>query len=40
MVPEGNSGTRGHTGAFINRDRHVMACHVLSNLIDILSSLT
>lgn len=39
-VPEGNSGIRGHTGAFINRDRHVMACHVSSNLMDILSSLT
>lgn len=40
MVPEGNAGTRGHPGEFINTDRRVMACHVSSNLMDNLSSLT
>lgn len=39
-VPEGNGGTRGHPGVFINRDRRVMACHVSSDLMDNLSSLT
>lgn len=40
MVPEGNSGTHGHTQVFINRDKHVMGCHVSSNLMEKLNSLT
>lgn len=40
MVPEGNTGTHGHTQVFISRERRVTDCHVSSNLMEKLDSLT
>lgn len=40
MVPEGASSTHGHTQVFISRDRRVTDCHVSSNMMEKLDSLT
>lgn len=40
MVPGGKSCTHGHTRVFIIKDRHITGCHISSDLMEKLDSLT